>query len=201
MSNLLQAATKPRDDVLAAEAQQFVALASPGAVLSGEQRVALAEAARNGETSDELETLAYHLYFEPSTVHENHVRAAADVFGDPATVEAVGIVSRLSSVDRIHSVLDVEPEPLPDPLPGPPTGDIAQGLKRRLGFLPKPPGPIPTTLDLVPAEGHALRAMFGPMYMTEQEMGDPHFRREPGLNTPQLETVAARISLLNRCFY
>lgn len=201
MSNLLQALVQPRQDAIDAERQQFVVLATAGAVLTGEQRVDLAAAARTGETSDELETLAHHLYVEPSTVHEEHVRAAADVFGDPATVEAVGIVSRLSSVDRIHNVLDVGLELLPDPLPGAPTGDIAPGLKRRRGFLPKPPGPIPTTLDLVPAEGHALRAMFGPMYMTEEEMGDPHFRREPGLNTPQLETVAARISLLNRCFY
>ncbi len=184
-----------------AEDAQFLVLASPGAVLTGAQRVGLADAARTGDISDELETLAHHLYSEPATVHEEHVRAAAEVFGDPATVEAVGIVSRLSSVDRVHDVLGVDLEPLPEPLSGEPTEEVAQDLKRRRGFLPKPPGEIPTTLDLVPSEGQALRAMFGPMYMTEHEMGDPHFHRDLGLNTPQLETVAARISLLNRCFY
>jgi len=201
MSNLLQASIKPREDAIDAERDQFFALASPGAVLTGAQRVALAHAARTGAASDELQTLAHHLYTEPSTVYEEHVRSAADVAGDPATVETVGIVARLSSVDRIHDVLGVGVEPLPEPLAGSPTGEIAEGLKRRRGFLPKPPGEIPSTLDLVPAEGRALRAMFGPMYMTEQEMGDPHFHRSPGLNAPQLETVAARISLLNRCFY
>ena len=108
---------------------------------------------------------------------------------------------RLSSVDRIHHVLGVDLEPLPEPHLGEPTGEIAEGLKRRRGFLPKPPGEIPVTLDLVPSEGKALRAMFGPMYMTEEEMADPYFERDPGLNTPQLETIAARISLINRCFY
>ncbi len=201
MSNLLEASVQPRQDAIEAEQAQFVALASPGAVLTGTQRVTLAAAARTGQVADGLETLAHHLYTEPAAVHEQHVRKAADLFGDPATVEAIGIVSRLSSVDRIHTVLGVDPEPLPEPLPGEPTEAVAKGLKRRRGFLPKPPGEIPTTLDLVPGEGHALRAMFGPMYMTEHEMGDPNFRREPGLNTPQLETVAARISLLNRCFY
>jgi len=201
MSNLVEATVPARRDAIEAEAAQFVALASPGAALSGDKRVALAAAARSGDVTDELQTFARHLYTEPATVHEEHVRVAADVVGDPATVEAVGIIARLSAVDRIHNVLDVDPEPLPEPRPGEPTEQIAGDLKRRRGFLPKPPGEIPTTLDLVPQEGLALRAMFGPMYMTEHEMGDPHFHRTPGLDTPQLETVAARISLLNRCFY
>jgi hypothetical protein len=64
-----------------------------------------------------------------------------------------------------------------------------------------PPGPIPVSLDLVPSEGKALRALHGPLYMTGEQMGDPGFARQPGLDTPQLETVAARISLLNECFY
>lgn len=64
-----------------------------------------------------------------------------------------------------------------------------------------PPGPIPVALDLVPGEGEALRAFFGPFYMTEEQMADPSFVRHPGLDTPQLETVAGRVSMLNQCFY
>ena len=64
-----------------------------------------------------------------------------------------------------------------------------------------PPGPIPVALDLVPAEGRALRAMSGPFYMTEEQMADPSFARHPGLDTAQLEVVAARVSMLNQCFY
>ena len=201
MSQLLEAQVEARSDAVAAEKAQFVALASPGAALTGEERVTIASAARTGDPENELQQLAHHLYSEPATVHEEHVRAAADAAGDPAAVEVVGIVARLSSVDRIHDVLGVDSEPLPEPSEGEPTGEFVEGLKRRRGFLPKPPGEIPVTLDLVPSEGRALRAMFGPMYMTEEEMADPYFERDPGLNTPQLETIAARISLINRCFY
>ena len=201
MSNLLQASVPIRSDVVDVELMAFEALAAPGAVLDGARRVALAEAARSGETADELQAFAHHLYTSPGTVHEEHVRAAADATSDPAVVEAIGIVARLSALDRVHDVLGVDLEPLPDPKPGEPTGEIREGLKRRRGHLPMPPGPIPVTLGLVPSEEPPFHALFGPLYMTEEEMGDPHFRRDPGLDTPQLETIAARISLLNECFY
>jgi hypothetical protein len=64
-----------------------------------------------------------------------------------------------------------------------------------------PPGSIPFSLDLVPAEGWALMEIHGPLYMTPDEMGDPQFNRSPGLHRPQMELVAARTSLINECFY
>ncbi len=186
---------------MAAEIRQFRYLAGPGAVLTGTERVAIANAARSGEPRNALERLARHLYSSPATVHEEHVRQAADARGDAATVEAVGIVSRLACVDRVHQVAGASLDPLPEPAPGRPTGEVDPSLKRRRGFLPKPPGEIPVALDLVPTEGEELRAMFGPMYMTDDEMEDPYFKRIPGLDTPQLETVAARVSMINECFY
>ncbi len=183
------------------ERMAFETLARPGAVLDGSQRVDLAAAARSGEGTGPLEKFARHLYSSPATVHQEHVRAAADATSDPAVVETIAIIARLSALDRVHDVLDVQLEPLPDPQPGSPSGVIAEGLKRRRGHVPMPPGPIPVTLGLVPSEEAPFHALFGPLYMTEEEMGDPHFHRDPGLNTPQLETIAARISLLNECFY
>jgi len=201
MANILSGRVPPRGDAVEAIHRQFEALASPGAALNGEQRVGIAAAARSGEIHDELQTLAHHLYSSPATVHEEHVRNAAGRRGEAATVEVVGIVARLACVDRVNQVLGVDPDPLPGPVPGDPAGDIRSGLKRRRGFLPKPPGEIPVALDLVPSEGQSLRAMFGPMYMTDDEMDDPLFHRQPGLDTPQLETIASRVSFLNECFY
>ncbi len=201
MSNLSHAHVPVRPEVIEVERLAFEAMAARGAALDGEQRVGLAAAARSGDTSGSLQAFAHHLYASPGTVHEEHVRVAADATSDAAVVEAIAIVARLSALDRVHDVLDVELEPLPDPLPGEPTGEVAKGLKRRRGHLPMPPGPIPVTLGLVPSELGPFHALFGPLYMTEDEMGDPHFARNPGLNTPQLETIAARISLLNECFY
>lgn len=201
MSNLSHATVPVRPEVIEVERVAFDALATPGAVLNGMERVAVAAAARSGDAADALQKFAHHLYSRPADVHGEDVRAAADATGDPAVVETIGIVARLSALDRVHDVLNVDLEPLPDPKPGEPIGVITEGLKRRRGHVPMPPGPIPVTLGLVPSEEPPFHALFGPLYMTEEEMGDPHFHREPGLNTPQLETVAARISLLNECFY
>ncbi len=190
-----------RRDISIAIRRAFQFLASPGGSLSGTERVSLARAARSGHSSDPLERLAAHLYSSPATVDEAAARSVADLVGDPPVVEAVGVVARLSCVDRFCQVIGVDQLPLPEPVTAPPTGDIAPGLKRRRAHVPMPPGPIPVALDLVPAEGKALRAMFGPFYMTEEQMADPNFARHPGLDTAQLEIVAARVSLVNRCFY
>lgn len=201
MSELAKAQVRVRDDLIEMADRSFAATAMPGGSLSGQERVALAEAARGSDSNGPLQEFARHLYSSPATVAAEHVRKAANEVGDPETVETIGIVARLSALDRLHTVLGVDLEPLPTPQPGPATGEIAKDLKRRRGHVPMPPGPIPVTLDLVPAEAEAFQAMFGPLYMTEEQMADPLFAREPGLNTPQLETIAARISMLNECFY
>lgn len=201
MPELLNASVVVRHDVIDIEREFLEQLAHAGATLTGEQRVAIARAARHGANGDALQDFAHHLYEVPATVTEADVRTAAEAAGEPPTVETIGVVARLSAIDRIHSVLGVDLEPLPKPEPGEPTGRVADGLKRRRCHVPMPPGPIPFALDLIPDEGQKWQEMFGPLYMTEEEMGDPHFHRDPGLNTPQLETVAARISALNECFY
>lgn len=201
MPELLNAPVPVRQDVIEIERKFIQQLARPGATLTGERRVSIARAARNGSEGDVLQDFARHLYAVPASVTERVVRTAADIVGEPMTVETIGVVARLSAIDRVHSVLDVELEPLPDPEPGEPTGVLAKELERRRCHVPMPPGPIPFALDLLPDEGQRWQEMFGPLYMTEAEMSDPHFHRDPGLDTPQLETVAARISALNECFY
>lgn len=189
-----------RTDILEAANSSLRATSSPGAHFTGEQRVTLAEAARTGEVSGELQSFAHRLYADPGSITAEDV-AEVDDHGHVPVVETIGVVARLAAVDRFHQVVGLGIQPLPDPIDGPATNDHRTDLKKRAAHVPMPPGPIPVALDLVPSEGDAARAMFGPFYMTEEEMADPHFGRTPGLNTPQLETVASRISLHNRCFY
>ena len=54
-------------------------------------------------------------------------------------------------------------------------------------------------LDHVPAETEAMKDLHGALYLTLEEMGDPLIRKD--LGRPQLELVAARVSVLNECFY
>lgn len=137
----------------------------------------------------------------PASVTETVVRSSAAADGDATTVEVIGLVSMLSAVDFTHLGLGADLEPLPQPQPGPPTGVVAEGLKRRRTHIPVPPGPIPVVLDLVPDEGAAFQAMFGPHYMTGWEMALDGFARNPGLDRAQMELVSSRTSLHNECFY
>lgn len=190
-----------RRDIEEAIQSVLDSFARPGGSLDGRQRVSVAQVAREGNGSNALESFATRLYSTPAGVTGHDVAKAASHSGFPPVVETIGIVARLAAIDRFHTVIGVEHPALPDPRPGPPTGEIATGLEKRRGHVPMPPGAIPVSLDLVPAEGRAMLDLHGALYMTEGQMGDPEFAREPGLNTPQLETVAARVSFLNECFY
>lgn len=176
-------------------------LAHPGGSLDGRQRVSIAQLAREGNPTNALESFATLLYSNPAGVTGHDVAKAASHSGFPPVVETIGIISRLAAIDRFRTVIGIELPALPEPRSGPPTGEIATGLEKRRGHVPMPTGAIPVSLDLVPAEGRATLDLHGALYMTEGQMGDPEFAREPGLNTPQLETIATRVSLLNECFY
>lgn len=182
----------------------------PGPTLRGDQRIDLLDSARADSAERDAEgiglspttgALADHLMHRPASVNETVVRRSAAADGDAAAVEVIGLVSMLSAVDFTHLGLGADLEPLPQPQPGPPTGVVAEGLKRRRTHIPVPPGPIPVVLDLVPDEGAAFQAMFGPHYMTGWEMALDGFARNPGLDRAQMELVSSRTSLHNECFY
>lgn len=181
-------------------------LGSPGGSLTGAQRVTIAAAARTGEPEGdsvlpELRRFAIQLMANPASVSGADVRDAADTAGDPQTVETIGVVCQLAAVDAFHDALGLNPPALPTPKDGPPTGEITEGLARRRTHVPVPPGPIPVTLDLVPAEGRMLELLAGPQYMTYSEMEFPDFARTPGLNRAQMELISSRLSFHNECFY
>ena len=185
-------------------------LARPGPTLTGSQRLSLLDASRNANAEaaaaeiriePALGLLADALYHDPIAVDGTMVRTAADAAGDPRAVEVAALVSMLSSIDGTHRALSAELEPLPEPQAGEPTGEIAEGLKRRRTHLPVPPGPIPVMFDLLPYEGAVFQSLFGPQYMTGWEMALDTFQRSPGLNRAQMELVSSRTSIHNECFY
>lgn len=199
-----------RDGLKNAYAAIWGHLGASGPTMISDERIGLARharATRRGEPLPSVDlpesvlALASTLFVHPGRVNEELVRCAADEAGDAAAVEAISIVSMLSAVDGTHRALGAELEPLPEPSPGRATGNIARGLKRRRTYLPMPPGAIPVAFDLLPDVGEVYRESYGPQYMTEAEMAFSGFRRSPGLNRAQIETIASRTSLLNECFY
>lgn len=199
-----------RSDLTETFVGMWAYFAKPGPVFDASQRSALLKTARTNENPDSqpgdrlpehVAELAHTLYHDPAQVDNNLVRTAAGVAGDAATVETIGLVSMLSAVDGVHRALGVDLEPLPRPIPGSPTGNIIKRLKRRRTYVPMPRGAIPSALDLVPDVASAWVASFGPLYMTDEQMGYVDFVRSPGLDRAQIELIAAKTSLINECFY
>jgi hypothetical protein len=192
-----------RDDLRDAHVAIWRHFAQPGQVFDANERHTILKLARNNSypDDDELGQLATTLYRNPSRVSENTVRSAIATSGETAVVETVSLVSMLAAVDSTHRALGASLEPLPEPVQGEPAGNIATGLKKRRTHVPMPTTSITGALDLLPTENAAYAAACGPLYMTFAEMSSPFFERWPGLNRAQLETIAARTSLFNECFY
>jgi hypothetical protein len=195
-----------RSDIVDVFRRFWKHLASPGATLTGPQRLQVAAVARDSKDrssvlANQAQDFAVQLMQSPGTVREDHVRAVADAVGDPQTVEIIAIVSMLSAADSFHRALGAAPASLPEPASGDPTGDVSIGLKRRRTHVPVSPGPIPFALDLVPADAKVYMALHGPLYMTGEEMGSDTFQRSPGLDRAQMELVSSRLSFHNECFY
>ncbi len=198
-----------RDDIRRVFLDVWHNFSQPGPVLDAHQRRAVLDAARapspkapgSSVVSSPLLALARSLYANPADVDHQLVRSAADQAGDPATVEVIALTAMLAAVDGTHRALGIEPEPLPEAHSGEPTGRIASGLSRRRTHIAMPRGAIPTALDLLPDVGRTFRSLFGPLYMTEEEMTYPALSRQPGLDRAQMELVSSRTSLINECFY
>lgn len=125
-------------------------------------------------------------------------------------LETVGVVARLANVDfylrgigagLFEVTVDGTSRPGgSEPEDRQPTGDYLADAGLTDGWVPAT-GPLiaPFTLDALPSEGEALRAIHEPMYMPMNEMGD--HRYTDVLTRAQIEFVASRTSYLNECFY
>jgi hypothetical protein len=192
-----------RDDLRDAHVAIWRHLAQPGQVFNANERHVILTMARNNSypDDDDLGRLASTLYGHPAGVSEDMVRSIIAGSGEAAVVETVALVSMLAAVDCTHRALGAGLEPLPEPMHGEPSGNIATGLRKRRTHVAMPTTSITGALDLLPTENAAYASACGPLYMTFAEMSSPVFERSPGLNRAQLETIAARTSILNECFY
>ncbi len=72
-------------------------------------------------------------------------------------------------------------------------------VKKRAAWVPMAPGSIAYALSLVPHEMAAQEELHGPLYLTYEGMADLEYVN--GLTRAQMELVAARVSVINECFY
>lgn len=142
--------------------------------------------------------------------------AAAGV-APPPYVEVIGIVTMLAGVDAFARALGVESFPLPEPKPGAPSRHLPDSARPAGAWVPMiapedASGPeadlypggtmipnIVRALSLVPDEARMMQVLAAAHYLPIERIHDPLARRT--LDRLQMELVAARVSLLNQCFY
>lgn len=189
--------------------REWERLAAPGTWLSGPERVAVAREARAARTYTDAHTSLPDLLTEAA----QSVSAAAALItrewvsdlrargmAIEQYVEIVGIVSRLAAVDAYVQGVGSAEEPLPDAEPGEPTLERNEQVRWRNAFVPTTPedGAL-HALSSVPAEEDARERLHAQLYLSTEQMADLAY--QDVLSRAQMELLAARVSLLNDCFY
>ena len=195
--------------------KQWDAIAAPGTWWTGRERVAIAATARaahDGEPDTmiaEIEEVAgltrsarRAAVLVASTPHGIDSRVVDELEAEGldrlAYTEIVGLVARVVAMDTATRGVGAEPAPLPAPQPGEPSRETVADARRRSSFVPMVGGAGPATaLSAVPREDRDQEKLHGALYLSYAEMGD--LRIVKGLSRAQMEAVAARTSLLNKC--
>lgn len=186
-------------------------LASPGTWWTGEQRVALAAAARAASTAEAQPSLGSL----PFDAVEAARRIAIDVhsvteawigeiersgISRPAYAEILGVVARLTAVDSFEYGVGAPLRPLPRPIEGQPSETLNPNAADHGAWIPTEGRPGATSsLTSVPTESEARWALSRALYIDDRQVGEWNVATE--LDRPQMELVASRTSLLNECVY
>ena len=184
---------------------------STGAWWSGVQRVELATAARQASLGEDgtasatpavATSMAATIATESHTITDDQVAAfAAEIeTGLEAYVEIVGIVARTTAVDTTMRGIGAPLIELGEGDPEPPPRQPEGRARKRSAFVPTVgPAGATSALSSVRSEDVAQEDLHGALYLSYSEMSQ--LTIDKGMPRWQLELVAARTSLLNRCFF
>ena len=215
--------------VRAAHRRSWARLAAPGFWWTGAERVAIAAECRRaaalegGGGSAALPEAAVHAVQKIVVDNANLSRewcdeiCAAEGMSDAHYIELLGVLVHVFSIDELHRALGLPLEPLPEPLAGEPSRRRPTGARRVAGWLPITPpdaldpedadlydnAPVAanvlTALSLVPSNLPWLADLSHAHYASYVEMREMGKVRE--ISRAQQELIAARVSVLNECFY
>jgi len=186
--------------------EQWGALGEAGTWLDGRQRLAVVQAARELAAAipaepRSIEDVARLVAGHASTITADTVDAIEAAGIDRSTfVEIVGIASRVAAIDTFDRGIGRSPRELPDTVGGNPSREPVNDARRRAGWVPTVGaiGP-PTALSSVRREAADQEALHSVLYLSYGGMADLDADR--GLHRTQMELIAARVSLLNDCFF
>ncbi len=186
--------------------EQWRQLGKPGTWLDGSERVDVVRAARSDTSGviaapDSIGGVARLVANGAASITADTVDGIeVNGIDRGAYVEIVGVVSRVMAIDTFDRGIGRSPRPLPDPVDGPPTRAPVPEARRRAGWVPTVGaiGP-PTALSSVRREAADQEALHDVLYLPYSGMADLDAERV--LHRTQMELVAARVSLLNDCFF
>ena len=217
-----------RPKTIAAHRMSWDTIARAGRWWNGAERVAIARvgrAARDYEpaSGDLLPEAAVHAIQKLVVDNANLDRAwydetiSAAGMSEERYVELVAVVVHALSIDEFHRALGLALEPLPEPIAGEPSRDRPAAAARRGSWPAVVPrsalpdgdaelyGPrewganVISALSLIPEHVRWLHDLSEGHYLSFREMGMPDPLRS--LSRSQIELIAARVSVLNECFY
>ncbi len=136
---------------------------------------------------------------------------------DAAYVEVIGVVATVVAIDTFTHALGLPLHALPTPLEGEPTRHRPAGAKTDLAWVPTVAPEAVTeaeqalyaglsgayihrALSLVPAEVQGFFDLDTAQYLPDAALRD-YGREYRAITHAQIELLAARVSVLNQCFY
>ena len=219
-----------RDDVLDGLRFAWDRIAAPGTWWTGVERVAIAATARAAEprplwnrrpgtvddlaatsvSGEVLSPLAVDTVERVATEAASLTRAWCDAvvarLGDAPYAELVAVAIVAVTADRFCAALGRALEPLPAPHPGDPSRARPTDVDDDGAWIPMTvpwSGPnVGRALSLVPDDNLLRLGLVGALYAGAlgADFGRLVWDHRP-LSRPQVELMAARVSVLNECFY
>lgn len=221
-----------RPDLVAAQAEAWRHVTSPGGSWTGFERAAMAElalaalddadpiapwesATTSGRTTAAATAAAlppavvdavYRIARHAATLSEGWYQKQLELGIDAiAYVEMVGVVVVTAAVDGFFRAAGLDRPPLPAPTPGEPHGRHPQVESATLNWVPvaapaDQKAAVVQGLSAAPAEWATVALLSGAQYIPVDEMGELAWNRGT-LSRPEMERVAARLSLARECFY
>ena len=217
-----------RPKTISSQQRSWEIIASPGRWWNGIERIEIARVGRaardfKAAASDILPEAAVYAIQKLVADNANLNRdwyeeiVAAEGMSEDRYVELVAVVVHALSIDEFHRALGLELEPLPDPILGEPTRHRPPQATQRATWPPIVPksglnpedamfyGPLEwganviSALSLIPENVRWLHDLSEGHYLSFAEMRMPDPLRS--ISRPQIELIAARVSVLNECFY
>ena len=199
--------------------------ASPGATLTGIERLALVEQVRAAratpalapwESATEVDATdsevlepalvdaVWRIAQSPSSLSEPWFRSVLDAGVSATTyVEMVSVVAMATMADRVNEAAGLPVAMLPKPLDGEPTGDFA-GAEVSSHWVPTTNDEmsnVRAALSEIPAELEMQGLLLDTHYVPGGALGRDLTDSVWSLDRTQMELVATRTSTINECFY